>query len=83
MEMCWTAASACGPASRMSPMWLTSKMPTPVRTAIVLGHDAARGRVFNRHVPAVEFHHLGAHLAMDSVERGLADGWRSRLNCGQ
>ena len=23
-----------GPASRMSPMWLTSKMPTPVRTAM-------------------------------------------------
>src|SRR5580700_6145735 len=34
MEMCWTAASACGPARRMSPMWLTSKMPTPVRTAV-------------------------------------------------
>src|SRR6266852_7495531 len=34
MEMCCTAASACGPASRMSPMWLTSKMPTPVRTAM-------------------------------------------------
>src|SRR5690242_14031440 len=33
MEMCWIAASACGPATRMSPMWLTSKMPTPVRTA--------------------------------------------------
>src|SRR5580765_7211187 len=34
IEMCCTAASACGPASRMSPIWLTSKMPTPVRTAI-------------------------------------------------
>ena len=34
MEMCCTAASACGPARRMSPMWLTSKMPTPVRTAM-------------------------------------------------
>ena len=34
MEMCCTAASACGPASRISPMWLTSKMPTPVRTAM-------------------------------------------------
>ncbi|SPF35105.1 hypothetical protein SBA1_1390009 [Candidatus Sulfotelmatobacter kueseliae] len=34
MEMCWTAASASGPCSRMSPMWLTSKMPTPVRTAL-------------------------------------------------
>ncbi len=50
---------------------------------IVLGDDAARGRVFDRHVPAIEFDHLGAHLAMDSVERGLADGWRSRLNSGQ
>ena len=34
IEMCWTAASACGPASRISPMWLTSKIPTPVRTAL-------------------------------------------------
>src|SRR5271157_1265307 len=34
IEMCCTAASACGPARRMSPMWLTSKMPTPVRTAM-------------------------------------------------
>src|SRR5580704_12750632 len=34
MEMCWTAARACGPAKRISPMWLTSKMPTPVRTAM-------------------------------------------------
>src|SRR5579862_7601807 len=32
--MCCTAASACGPARRMSPMWLTSKMPTAVRTAM-------------------------------------------------
>src|SRR5882757_8653063 len=31
---CCTAANACGPARRMSPMWLTSKIPTPVRTAI-------------------------------------------------
>src|SRR6202020_2142968 len=34
MEMCWTAARACGPAKRISPMWLTSKIPTPVRTAM-------------------------------------------------
>ena len=34
IEMCWTAASASGPGSRISPMWLTSKMPTPVRTAL-------------------------------------------------
>src|SRR5271156_3349686 len=34
MEICCTAASACGPARRMSPMWLTSKIPTPVRTAM-------------------------------------------------
>src|SRR5258708_2967305 len=34
MEMCCTAASACGPARRISPIWLTSKMPTLVRTAM-------------------------------------------------
>src|ERR1017187_5418094 len=31
--MCWTASSDCGPEILMSPMWLTSKTPTPVRTA--------------------------------------------------
>src|SRR5436305_3693014 len=34
MLMYCTAASDCGPRIRMSPMWLTSKMPTPVRTAM-------------------------------------------------
>ena len=34
MVMCWTAASAPGPRNRISPMWLTSKRPTPVRTAM-------------------------------------------------
>ena len=33
MVMCCTASRACGPEMRMSPMWLTSKTPTPVRTA--------------------------------------------------
>ena len=50
---------------------------------IVLGHDAAGRGVFNRHVPAVEFHHLGPHLAMDAIQRGLADGQGGRLNSGQ
>src|SRR5262249_31801209 len=39
--------------------------------------------IFDRHVPAIEFDHLGAHLAMDSIQRGLADGRRGRLNSGQ
>jgi hypothetical protein len=36
----------------------------------------ARGRcrIFNRHIPAVEFHHLGTHLAMNAVQRCLANG---------
>jgi len=34
IEICCTAASAPGPNRRISPMWLTSKMPTPVRTAL-------------------------------------------------
>ena len=32
--------------------------------------------VFDRHVPAVEFDHLGTHLAMDGIERSLTDGGR-------
>ena len=44
----------------------------------VLIDDAAadRCRVLDWHVPAVELHHLCIHLAMDSVERGFADGGR-------
>ena len=44
----------------------------------VLVDDAAaeRGGIFDRHVPAVELHHLRAHLAMDGVQRGFADGGR-------
>ncbi len=34
MEMACTAASEPGPRSWMSPMWLTSKSPTAVRTAM-------------------------------------------------
>ena len=50
---------------------------------IVLGHNAARGRVLDGHFPAVEFDHFRAHLAMHRVKRCLADGWRGRLDCGQ
>src|SRR5581483_11973587 len=54
-----------------------------VSDRIVLGDDAAAGGILDGHVPAVEFDHLGAHLAVDGMERGLADGGRGRLNCGQ
>src|SRR6185437_13755339 len=40
----------------------------------VFGNQATGGRVLDRHVPAVEFHHLGAHAAMHGVEGGLAHG---------
>src|SRR5579872_7574724 len=41
----------------------------------VLIDDSApdRRRIFYRHIPAVEIHHLRAHLAMDSVQRSFAD----------
>ena len=39
----------------------------------MLGDDAAR-RIFDRHLPAVEIDHLGAHPAMGSVEGGDAGG---------
>jgi hypothetical protein len=44
----------------------------------MLGDDAAAQRcgVFDRHVPAIEFHHLRTHLAMDGVQRSFADGGR-------
>ena len=50
---------------------------------VVLCNDAAHRRVFDRHLPAVEFDHLCTHLAMGVVESSLADDWRSRLNSGQ
>ena len=50
---------------------------------VVLGNNAARRRIFDRHIPAIEVDHLRAHLAMHGVERGLANGRRGRLNSGQ
>ena len=39
---------------------------------VVLGENAG---IFHRHIPAAEIHHFGAQLAMDGVERGLAEGF--------
>jgi hypothetical protein len=39
-------------------------------------------RIFDRHVPAIELDHLRAHLAMDGVERGLANNQWSRWGDG-
>ena len=50
---------------------------------IVLSDNAARRRIFDGHIPAIEIHHLRAHLAMDGVKRSLANGWRGRRNSGQ
>jgi hypothetical protein len=49
----------------------------------VLVDDAAaqRSGIFNWHIPAAEFHHPRAHLAMNGVQRSFSDG--RRLNRGQ
>src|SRR5579864_7007747 len=52
----------------------------PGANSVVLGHDAPHRGVLDRHVPAVKLDHLGAHLAMDSVQRGFTGSRRSRLN---
>ena len=41
--------------------------PNTVAYGIVFGNDAAAGRIFNGHVPPIEFDHLGAHLAMHGI----------------
>ena len=41
--------------------------PNTVAYGIVFGNDATAGRIFNGHVPGIEFDHLGAHLAMHGV----------------
>src|SRR5579863_7150831 len=55
----------------------------PGANRVVLGNNASDGGVFDRHVPAIEIDHLRAHLPMDRVKRGLANGRRGRLNSGQ
>ena len=85
IEMCCTAASqACGPARfRIISLHVTDVEDAHASpNGIVLGHNAARGWVFNRHIPAVEFDHFGTHLAMHRIESGLTDGG-SGFNCGQ
>ncbi len=49
--------SALGPLTQISPMWLTSKTPAPLRTVDVFVIDA---REFDGHVVSREFGHLGA-----------------------
>ena len=48
----------------------------------VLGDNATTDgrRIFDRHIPAVEFDHFGAQSAMHSVQRCLADYGRSGLH---
>ncbi len=60
----------------MSPMWLTSNSPTAVRTAMC---SAVMSGVLDRHIPAAEIDHLGAKLAVDSVQSGFA---QLRGDCG-
>jgi hypothetical protein len=50
---------------------------------VVLRHNSAGAGILHRHVPSIEFDHLGAHLAMDGIQCGLADGRRGRLDCRQ
>src|ERR1700757_227461 len=52
----------------------------PGGNRVVLGHNAAHRGILDRHVPAVKLDHLGAHLAMDGVQRGFTGSRRSRLN---
>jgi len=53
------------------------------RHVLVDDTAADRSGIFHWHIPAVELDHLRAHLAMDGVQRSLADGDSGRLNCGQ
>ena len=48
----------------------------------VLGDQAARAGIFDRHIPSVEGHHLRAHLAVDGVQRRLAN-YRNAFDYGQ
>lgn len=59
------------------------KDANPGAHRIVFGDDSARRGIFDRHIPSVEVDHFRAHLTMDSIQRGFADNWRSRLNSGQ
>ena len=49
---------------------------------VVLGHDSAGRGIFDRHVPAVEFDHFRAHLAMHGIKCSLPNSWGG-FNCGQ
>ncbi len=69
-----TAASAFFPAISISPMWLTSKRPARVRTAMC---SAVMPGVLDGHVPAGERHHAGVGSAVARVQRcftELCDG---------
>jgi hypothetical protein len=44
---------------------------------MLIDDAAAKGSgIFDWHIPAIEFHHLRAHLAMNDVQRSFSDGGR-------
>ena len=83
IEMCCTAASASRSGQADVAHVADVKDAHAGANGNVLGDNATRRRIFDRHVPAIELDHVGAHLAMNGVQRGLADGGRCRLNGGQ
>jgi hypothetical protein len=76
MEMCCTAASACGPRqANVAHVADVEDARAGAHRHVLVDDAAADGRgILHGHVPAVELDHLRAHLAMDGVERCLADG---------
>jgi hypothetical protein len=58
-----------GPASSISPMWLTSKSPARVRTA----RCSSLMPDTDGHVPAAEFDHARAAGAVRGIERSLLE----------
>ena len=81
MVMCCTAAREPGPRNWISPMWLTSKRPTAVRTAMCSAiRPAAGAGIFDGHVPPAEVDHFGLEGAVGGVECGLLE--RGRGGCG-
>jgi hypothetical protein len=46
------------------------------RHVLVDDSAADRGRILDRHIPPIEVDHLRAHLTMDRIQRGFANGGR-------
>ncbi len=63
--------------------WEIPKLALPPLSPRAVSCEGSTPSIPAKVFPSIEVDHLRAHLAMDGIERGLANRRRGRLNSGQ